>query len=393
MAASEQLEEVEVDSTRALIHHWRVFRISGLHPPDGNTWWGRHYRIYSAVWNLIFHICLSVSFGVNFLLSNSLETFCESLCVAMPHTLYMLKMVNVERMRPQMLHSHRVLRCLDKRLSSEQERSIIREGVARAEYINVQTGRGFASVVIIGILYIAMSSERTLMYPSWVPWNWQSGSTSVFLATVIAHTLALGENAMTVHNLSIYPGTYLILLSVHTKALALRVSRLGHDSHQTREETHQLLIGCIRDHQTILQLFQLLERSLSMTCFLQFFCTACIQCTICYFLIFERIGMMRFLNLVALLGGLTTETLLLCYTAELVCQEGDNLLAAGYNCNWLEQSVHFRRMLVLMLLRCQKPLILVAGIVVPVRMRTFLVVCKGAYTMLTLLNEMRKSEY
>ncbi|KAH8280733.1 hypothetical protein KR054_004952 [Drosophila jambulina] len=392
MAAREHREaEVEVDSTRALVHHWRIFRLIGLDPPNGNTWWSRHYRLYSVVWNLIFHVCISVSFAVNFLLSNSIESFCESLCVAMPHTLYMLKIVNVARMRRQMLHSHRVLRRLDRRISSEHERRIIDEGVARSDYMLVQTGRGFASVIVVGVLYITLSSERTLMYPTWIPWNWRSSSTSVFLATVTAHTLALVENCMTVLNLSTYPGTYLILLSVHTKALAWRVSRLGYDPRQTREEVHQLLVSYIRDHQKILHLFRLLERSLSMTCFLQLFCTACIQCTICYFLIFEQIGFMRFLNMLCLLVALTTETLLLCYTAELVGQEGDNLLAAAYSCNWLDQSVHFRRLLVLMLRRSQKPLIFVAGMVVPVRMNTFLVVCKGAYTMLTLLNEMRKS--
>ncbi|KAH8238181.1 hypothetical protein KR032_000876 [Drosophila birchii] len=387
MAASKQLK---VDSTRALINHWRIFRLVGLHPPDSGSWWGRHYRIYSAVWNFFFHILIFVSFVVNFLLSNSLESFCESLCLTMPDTLYMLKLVNVGRMRRQMLHSHEVLRYLDGRLSSEKERRIIDEGIARADFIFRQTGRGFASVVVVGSLYIIMSSERTLMYPTWIPWNWQSSSTLVFLTTVIVHTLALAENAMAVLNLSTYPATYLILLSVHTKALACRVSRLGYDSRQAREEVDQRLIGCIRDHQAIVYLFRLLERSLSMTCFLQLFSTVGTQCTICYLMIFEGIGIMRFVNMLFLLVGLTTETLLLCYTSELVAKENDNLRAAVYSCNWLDQSVHFRRMIVLMLVRCQKPLILIAGVVVPVSMKTFLVVCKGTYTMLTLLKEMRK---
>ncbi|XP_020808247.1 odorant receptor 19a [Drosophila serrata] len=380
--------EVEVDSTRALIQHWRIFRLVGLHPPDGATWWGRHYRIYSIVWNFIFHICILTSFVVNFLLSNSLESFCESLCVAMPHTLYMLKLVNVGRMRRKMMHSNRLLRHLDGRLNCDQERRVIKEGVAQANFFFRQTGRGFVCVIIVGILYVIISSERTLMYPTWVPWNWQSSSTSVFVATATAHSMAIIENALVVLNLCTYPDTYLIMLSAHTKALAWRVSRLGHDSRQTREEVYQRLIGCIRDHQTILNLFRLLEESLSMTCFLQFFCTAGIQCTICYFLVFEQIGIMRFLNMLFLLMALTSETLLLCYISELVCQAGDNLLAAAYSCNWLDQPVHFRRLLVFMLLYCQKPLILVAG-VVPVSMNTFLAVCKGGYTMLTLLNDMR----
>jgi len=120
--------------------------------------------------------------------------------------------------------------------------------------------------------------------------------------------------------------------------------------------------------------FKSLERSLSMTCFLQFFSTACAQCTICYFLLFGNVGIMRFMNMLFLLVILTTETLLLCYTAELPCKEGESLLTAVYSCNWLSQSVNFRRLLLLMLARCQIPMILVSGVIVPISMKTFTVV-------------------
>ncbi|XP_016996903.2 putative odorant receptor 19b [Drosophila takahashii] len=381
---------VEVDSTRALVSHWRIFRMIGLHPPDKATMWGRHYRAYSIAWNLAFHVCMWVSFVVNFLLSNSLETFCESLCVAMPHTLYMLKVINVYLKRDEMLHIHQLLRYLDGRLGCPEEFRIIGEGVAAAEFIFRVILRAVVGVVVLGVFYISLASEPTLMYPSWIPWNWKD-TTAAYLPTIILHTFALIETAMVVLNLSTYPCTYFILISAHTKALALRVSRLGHGQSLPAHRMQAILLGYIQDHQIILHLFRSLERSLSMTCFMQFFCTACAQCTISYFLLFEEVGIMRFTNMMSLLMAFTTESLLLCYTAELLCREGESLLAAVYSCNWLDQSVHFRRLLLLMLVRCQKPLILVSGIIVPISMKTFMVMVKGAYTMLTLLNEMRKA--
>lgn len=107
---------------------------------------------------------------------------------------------------------------------------------------------------------------------------------------------------------------------------------------------------------------------------MQFLGTAIAQCSICYFLMFARVGFMRFAHMLVLLTALTIETVLHCYTSELLCQEGDNLLAAVYRCNWLDQSVRFQRLLIPMLVRCQRPLILVAGVLVPVRMETFLAV-------------------
>ncbi|XP_043659709.1 putative odorant receptor 19b, partial [Drosophila teissieri] len=384
------IDMAKVDSTQALVSHWRIFRLTGAHPPDKRTVWGRHYTAYSVVWNVVFHVFLGISFLVNLFQSNSLEAFCESLCVTMPHTLYMLKLINVFRMHDEMIRSHRVLCHLDRRLGSSEERRIIGAGIELAKFIFRHFSRGVVCIVVVGIAYIAMANEPTLMYPSWIPWNWRD-STSGYLSAAILHTSALIANATSITNLCTYPGTYLILVSAHTKALALRVSKLGYGTPLPAVRIQAILIGYIHDHQTILHLFKSLERSLSMTCFLQLFCTACAQCTISYFLLFGNVGIMRFMNMMVLLVALSTETLLLCYAAELVCKEGENLVAAVYSCNWLSQTVQFRRLLVLMLARCQKPLILVSGIIVPISMKTFLGVIKGAYTMLTLLNEIRKS--
>lgn len=242
----------KVDSTRALVNHWRIFRIMGIHPPGKRTFWGRHYTAYSMVWNVTFHICIWVSFSVNLLQSNSLETFCESLCVTMPHTLYMLKLINVRRMRGEMISSHWLLRLLDKRLGCADERQIIMAGIERAEFIFRTIFRGLACTVVLGIIYISASSEPTLMYPTWIPWNWRD-STSAYLATAMLHTTALMANATLVLNLSTYPGTYLILVSVHTKALSLRVSKLGYGAPLPAVRMQAILVGYIHDHQIILR--------------------------------------------------------------------------------------------------------------------------------------------
>ncbi|XP_016923949.3 putative odorant receptor 19b [Drosophila suzukii] len=384
------MDIVEVDSTTALVIHWRIFRLTGLHPPSKETLWGRHYRAYSIVWNMVFHFCVSVSFSVNFLLSNSLETFCEGLCVVLPHTLYMVKSFNVYLHRDEMLRSHRLLRHLDRRLSSPDDSRIIDEGMAKAEFMFRFLMRCLLGVICVGILYIALASEPTLMYSSWIPWNWKD-STAAYLPTVILHTFALMETAMVVLNLTTYPGTYLILVSAHTKALAWRVAKLGHDQQLPADRVQELLIGYIQDHQVILKLVKSLQKSLSMACSMQFLSTACGQCTICYFLLFGKVGIMRFTNMLSLLVAFTTDTLLLCSMAELLCQEGDTLLTAVYSCNWVDQSVQFRRVHLQMLQRCQKPLVLVAGMIMPISMKSFLVMIKGAYTMLTLLNIMRKT--
>ncbi|XP_022225369.2 putative odorant receptor 19b [Drosophila obscura] len=386
------MRQVVVDSMRAFRHHWQIWRLLGMHPADPQTLWGRHYKVYATVWLITFRLVMWLSVMVNFLLSTSLESFCESLSVAVPLTVENLKAFSLRRTRQQILDTHDILQHLDGRIASLTESKIILDAIKRAHYVFICIYRAIVFVLGFGILFLFVSNERLMMFPSWIPWNYKESSLTVYLVTVTLHSLGFIENAMMVGHVDTCPTSYLIMLAGHTQALAHRVSRLGYDRRLTRAEACDRLRDCINDHQLILNIFQSLEHSLSISCFLQFFSTAIGQCAIFFFLIFVRIGIMQSVNMIFLLMIFTTETLLLCYSAELVCHEGEHLMRAIYDCNWLDQSLEFRRMIVLMLARTQKPMIMRAGLIVPVQMITFRMVCKVAYTMFTLLNEMQSSE-
>lgn len=251
-----QTEDVEpVISTAALKLHWRIFRVMGIHPPqDRESLWGRHYRTYSIFWNVTFHVSMSLSMVVNFLMSNSLESFCDSLSVAMPHTIYMLKLLNVWAARDRLLQTHPILRRLDTRLCSAAERRIVRtKGLRWSNRLLLTILIAIGGVFVCGIAYIILSSERTLMYPSWIPWQWKESTTTVFVVTVAVHTGCLAETAVVVYTAATYPCSYMVLLSAHTQALAYRFARLGHSAQETRQQTHRRLVDYIEDHQKLLQ--------------------------------------------------------------------------------------------------------------------------------------------
>ncbi|XP_001354948.2 putative odorant receptor 19b [Drosophila pseudoobscura] len=381
-----------VDSMSAFRYHWQIWRVMGMHPADPQTLWGRHYTLYGIVWNAFFRLGMALSLVVNFLLSTSLESFCESLSVAVPHTVANLKVFFLWRMRQQILQTHPILHHLDGRIGSLAEKQSILEGIDRAYFTFISFLRAIIFILVVGILILCLSNDRPLLYPSWMPWNYKDSSFTVYAMTVCLHSVGIIENALLVCNVDTYPGSYLNMLAAHTQALAHRVSRLGYDPRLTRSQACDRLRSCIKDHQIIMNLFKSLEHSLSMSCFLQFASTAIAQCATCFFVIFVSVGTMQSVNMIFLFLVFTTQTLLLCSSAELVRHEGENLIKAIYDCNWLDQSVEFRRMLLLMLARSQRPMILRAGLIIPVQMSTFMVVCKGAYTMLTLLREVDNSE-
>lgn len=111
---------------------------------------------------------------------------------------------------------------------------------------------------------------------------------------------------------------------------------------------------------------------MSSACIIQFVCTATSLCTLSYIVIYIEMSFFRLCHVFSLLTSITIETLLICYASEQVTHEGGQMAIAIYDTNWIDQPVRFRRTLVLMLMRSQRPICIVAGNILPVRMTTLL---------------------
>ncbi|XP_017869781.1 PREDICTED: putative odorant receptor 19b [Drosophila arizonae] len=375
----------EVDSTRAFRYQWYFWRCIGLHPPAGDSFWARHYRAWSIVVNVLPMICVPLSFYMECLHSRSLTAFCEAFYLAAITFVQQMKMINVIRVRGHLLELHGIMRQLDGRLQSTPERQAIRDKIDESEKICLHVLRLFLLVVLSGCCFAAWSAERELPFVSWTPWDYQK-SQGIYALTFAVQSVAILILALISASSDTYPLVYLIMVAAHCKALALRIAKLGHNA-LSQEQTHQQLLACIQDHQTILQLLNILNTSMSSACVIQFVCTAISLCTLSFIVIYIEMSFLRLFHASSLLTSITIETLVICYASEQVTHEGEQMANAIYDTNWIDQPVRFRRTLVIMLMRSQRPICIVAGNILPVRMTTLLSVIKGAYTMFTLLNE------
>ncbi|EDW65846.1 odorant receptor 19a [Drosophila virilis] len=377
---------LDVDSTRAFTYQWIVWRLFGLHPATGNSFWARHYTAYSIAFNVIANICIPLSFYVGCLMSRTLTEFCESFYVAAVIIVEQLKLANVLRVRGHLMNLHAILRQLDKRLQSDEERRIIEYKVEQSRKIFQWVMRLFLMAIASAACLVPFAPDQQLPFPAWIPWDWQR-SRHIYLTTICLQNIGVFILAVIALNNDTYPVAYLIVVAGHCKALALRIAKLGHTSDVTQSQTNAQMIACIEDHKTILQLVNTMENSVSFACFIQFVCTATSLCSLSFFAFYVEMSLLKMLHLFFMLLAIIIETFIVCYASEQVTHEGEQMAHAIYACNWINQSVQFRRNLLLMLMRSQRPIGIVAVKTLPVRMRTLVAVIKGAYTMFSLLNE------
>ncbi|XP_030566111.1 odorant receptor 19a [Drosophila novamexicana] len=379
-----------VDSTHAFKYQWIVWRLFGLHPSTGDSFWARHYTAYSIAFNVIANICIPLSFYVGCVKSRTLTEFCENFYVAAVVIVEQLKLANVLRVRGHLMELHAILRQLDKRLQSDEERRIIQSKVVQSRKIFIWVLRLFLMAMASAACFVAFAPDWQLPFPAWIPWDWQH-SRHIYLITICLQNIGVFILAVIALNNDTYPVAYLIMVAGHCKALALRIAKLGHSRRMTQSQTQAQMIECIEDHKTILQLVQTMESSVSFACFIQFLCTATSLCSLSFFAFYVKMSPLKVLHLFFMLLAIIIETLIVCYASEQVTHEGEQMAHAIYACNWFNQSVQFRRNLLLMLMRSQRPIGIVAVKTLPVRMRTLVAVIKGAYTMFTLLNELKKT--
>lgn len=240
-----------VSSIRAFDYQWNIWRVYGLHRPQGNTFWVRHYRAYSILYNLLFNGWVPLSFYLECLMSHDMGEFCETFYLCTLVAVEQLKFANVWRVRGQLKRLHVILDHLDGRIKRDAEEQIIREHVERTKLIFIWLLRLFCLILGSAVIYVLYSGDKELPFPAWYPWDYRS-SRLTHLLTSTLQTLSMASLAMMTLNNDTYPLSYLTMVAAQYRALALRICLLGYDEGRTRQQVTDQLVECIKDHKSIL---------------------------------------------------------------------------------------------------------------------------------------------
>lgn len=184
-------------------------------------------------------------------MSQDMGEFCETFYLSALVAVEQLKFANVWRVRGQLKRLHVILDHLDGRIKRDAEQQIIREHVERTKLIFIWLIRLFCLILGSAAMYVLYNGDEELPFPAWYPWDYRS-SRLTHLLTSTMQMLGMSSVALMTLNNDTYPVSYLTMVAAQYRALALRISLLGHDKSRTRQQVTDQLIECIKDHKSIL---------------------------------------------------------------------------------------------------------------------------------------------
>ncbi|EDW82053.1 uncharacterized protein Dwil_GK18847 [Drosophila willistoni] len=376
-----------MDTHSGLKYHYRVWELTGLIQPEGMS--RRRFLLYAIILNTFVTLFFPMTLLAKLFYTQSLPELCENLTITITDIAAGLKFLNVFLVLKELKKIRHLVKQLDARaleVNNEEELGVLDRGVRWSK----NSFRIFAGIFVFGTclscLRVYLSKERTLLYPAWFGIDWRQ-SDSAYGIIFAYQFLGLVVQALQDCANDSYPPAFLCLLTAHMRVLELRIRRIGYEGHGSRGDAHAKLVECIQDFMQIHRLTNIIQQILSVTCMVQFACSAAVQCTVAMHFLF--ISGSNDLSAMALslvfFAAVTLEIFIFCYFGDGLQAQSMALLNAFYSCNWMEQSLEFRRDLIIVMIRTQKVSYICAGGYIPLTLETFVQVMRFTYSAFTLL--------
>ncbi|XP_037916504.1 odorant receptor 33b-like isoform X2 [Hermetia illucens] len=179
---------------------------------------------------------------------------------------------------------------------------------------------------------------------------------------------------------------YLSVLSAHLQIVMERFANIHYDPDKMEEESFQDFIQCLEDHRSIMDIFEIIQNTLSFTIFFQFITSILVFSTsgVIYFRF--SLSLAETVAVFILMLAVITEILPSCYYSDKFMEKTDQMVFMIYSSNWMDLSPRFRKNLIIFMQMTQKKKVILVGKQIPITLATFMSVMKAMYTMLMILN-------
>lgn len=306
----------------------------------------------------------------------SKEEICSSLCFIAP--LYCVQY----RFAITKFHQKRLVRIsdcfgfLNAKIRSQKESHVVKNCVYISESIFKLTCLCYCGS--IAVLAVTSFTLKQLTIPTWVPFDLKSNFTYYTVIHVIQNVACYElEGAKAASNDS-YLVANMILLKSHLKVLSIRVARIGWNC-TNHEINYEELLDIIHCHKLLLKSFQEISSWTASSLFVLYSLSTITQCSFAVY-ITQVDNYRAAVPLIMLLISSTFETLIPCYFGDDLKYESMLFVDSISSCNWIDQSISFKRTLVMLLSKAQKPMVLLAGDCIPCSLSTFFSIQKFAYS-------------
>ncbi|CAD7086938.1 unnamed protein product [Hermetia illucens] len=373
-----------VDSTIAFQNFHMIWRVAGRNPPQNHP---GLYLAYSVVLNMIVTICIPVLVLAEVLRFQDTEALMQDMVFYVEILVTSLKFFTLWYYTDKFEIANGLLLILDKNTKSDWERAVVRQIIAKANRI-FTTYFWITSVVLLWSIFGALfAKERQLLCAIWLPFDWRLSRGWFWLAFTY-ETLGLYLLiCISVPN-DCYAPMYLMILNGHFQNLVSRIESIG-NKNQTGDQAKKELIECIRLHEIITEISNIIAPAISKTLFLQFLIAALalgISVVNIVYFIDDLFKAGKFLTLVFVIF---LHMFPCCYYGNKYSENNGKILNALYSCHWINQDEKFKKTLIIFMEFNHATRYFWAGKIIPINLATFVSITKFAYTLVTFLNNMK----
>ncbi|CAD7086945.1 unnamed protein product [Hermetia illucens] len=194
---------------------------------------------------------------------------------------------------------------------------------------------------------------------------------STFTSTMFQFQLSLEEVAN-----DFLGALYLCILSAHLQIIMERFANIHYDPEKTEEESFQDFKHCLEDHRTIMDIFEIIQNTLSFTIFFQFITSILAVSTSGLLFLKFSPTLTETTAIFILILAEIAEIFPSCYYSDKFMEKTDQMVFMLYSSNWMDLSPKFRKHLIIFMQMTQKKKIILAGKQIPITLATFMSVSK-----------------
>nr|QJX74298.1 odorant receptor 18 [Ceracris kiangsu] len=144
----------------------------------------------------------------------------------------------------------------------------------------------------------------------------------------------------------------------------------------------------VEQHKDVIKLVQHLEQLLNMIILFQFLGGTIIICVTLYQSSAKTGEVTTLFKLQLYLGTMLSEIFMYCWYADGIVQQSARLATSAYSCGWPDAPQPFRRSVLIIMRRTQRPLFLTAGKFYTISRATFVRLINASYSYYALLRQM-----
>ncbi|KAG5670218.1 hypothetical protein PVAND_000496 [Polypedilum vanderplanki] len=177
------------------------------------------------------------------------------------------------------------------------------------------------------------------------------------------------------------------LTAMEFDVLAQKVSQLGSTDDENAENS---LCKIIDGYNELIDIANQLEEIFSPILLVNVFASIILLC-VCVFLMFTPLDIVLIVKFFSTIPALVIQFFSICYYGELLQTSSLRVADKAYNCNWYGQSLKFRKIILLTILRAQKPKVLTGWKFMDVGLPTFYWVLQTAQSYYSILSGLYKN--